>query len=259
MLNRIESNGMLENTLVIATSDNAMPFPRFKGDHYEYATRMPMAIMWKGKIASPGRRTNALISFIDLAPTLLEAAHVAEANAGMQLIEGSSFFDVLHNKRQVLLSSTGEDVSFVITGRERNADFRAQHEGYPVRSIIRGSYSYIYNFKPHLWPNGGKTKQKGNMPHGEVSRSPTKDVTAAQPSLSNEFLLIYGKRPTEELFNVNADPESKLNLAENATYAALKADLKAQLFAQLVRQNDPRALGNGEVFDSYERAPDTLR
>jgi len=45
MLEMLESRGELENTIVIVTADNGMPFPRVKGQVYEYSNHMPLAIM----------------------------------------------------------------------------------------------------------------------------------------------------------------------------------------------------------------------
>ena len=68
MLARLEELGELDNTLVIVTSDNGMPFPRAKGTQYEYAHHMPLAMMWPQGVNSPGRREAVYVSFVDIAP-----------------------------------------------------------------------------------------------------------------------------------------------------------------------------------------------
>ena len=65
MLTILEQNGELDNTMVIVTSDNGMPFPRVKGQAYEYATHLPLAIMWPNGIKSPGRVVDDYVNFID--------------------------------------------------------------------------------------------------------------------------------------------------------------------------------------------------
>ncbi len=55
MLSMLEEKGMLENTLIVVTADNGMPFPRVKGQAYEYSNHLPLAIMWKNGIKQPGR------------------------------------------------------------------------------------------------------------------------------------------------------------------------------------------------------------
>ncbi len=55
ILNLLEELGEADNTLIIATSDNSMPFPRYKGHPHEFATRIPFVVKWPGKILNPGR------------------------------------------------------------------------------------------------------------------------------------------------------------------------------------------------------------
>ena len=76
MLEILEKRGELENTIVIVTADNGMPFPRAKGQVYELSNHVPLAIMWGKGIKNPGRKIFDFISFIDFAPTLLEAAGI---------------------------------------------------------------------------------------------------------------------------------------------------------------------------------------
>jgi len=69
MLETLEKRGQLENTMIVVTADNGMPFPRIKGQEYEYSNHLPLAIMWPDGIERPERKEDALVSFIDFAPT----------------------------------------------------------------------------------------------------------------------------------------------------------------------------------------------
>ena len=85
MLALLEERGELHNSLVIVTADNGMPFPRIKGQEYEYSNHLPLAIMWKNGIKQPCRVIDDFVSFIDFAPTFLELAGIPEneeRNAG---------------------------------------------------------------------------------------------------------------------------------------------------------------------------------
>ena len=75
MLDQLQEMGQLENTLVIVTSDNGMPFPRAKANLYEYGIHMPLAIAWPTKIAA-GQTTDDLVSLIDVTKTIFEASGV---------------------------------------------------------------------------------------------------------------------------------------------------------------------------------------
>ena len=73
ILDFLESQRELDNTLVIVTSDNGMPFPRAKSDEYEYSNHIPLAIMWGKNIKNPGSVIDEYVSLIDIAPTFFEA------------------------------------------------------------------------------------------------------------------------------------------------------------------------------------------
>src|SRR5207249_4448361 len=122
------------------------PFPRMKGHPFEQACHLPLAVMWPKGIAAPGRKCDALISFIDFAPTFLELAGVNPASSGMQPITGRSFADILADRKPAF------DRSTLLMGRERNdALARPGTEsglGYPVRAIRSGNLLYLHNFEP---------------------------------------------------------------------------------------------------------------
>ena len=98
MLELLQQAGELENTIIIVTSDNGMAFPRAKGTTYELSLHMPLAIRWAAGIAQPGRTVQDYVSFIDIAPTLLEVAGLSAASAGMEPTQGRSLSGILQNK-----------------------------------------------------------------------------------------------------------------------------------------------------------------
>jgi arylsulfatase A-like enzyme len=73
VLKTLEAAGQLDNTLIVVTSDNGMPFPRAKANLYNFGTHEPMAVRWPGK-AKAGQVRDEFVVLTDLAPTFLEAA-----------------------------------------------------------------------------------------------------------------------------------------------------------------------------------------
>lgn len=69
----------------------------------------------------------------------------------------------------------------------------------------------------------------------------------------------FGLRGEEELYNIAADPECAENLASNPGYNMLKQKLRSELLSELQKQNDPRILGNGDLFDKYPYASEATR
>ncbi|AWG23678.1 heparan N-sulfatase [Flavobacterium faecale] len=240
ILAHLESLGELENTIIIVTSDNGMPFPRYKGHPFDFATRIPFAVKWPNKIEKPGRVVNDFASFTDIAPTVFEIVNIKEKGSGMQKIEGKSLVDIFNNN-----ASKSRDN--VITGRERNDPSRPNGWGYPVRSIHNKDFVYSYNFHPERWPSGNPEAD-----YRDTDESPTKEYTKNLPHESLPFIMCYEKRPQEELYDLKKDPECLNNLASNSKYDKVKKELHKELFEELKIQNDPRMFGNGDVFDSYE-------
>lgn len=247
MIALLKEKGLLDNTLIIATSDNGPPFPRLKGFAFEQACHLPLAIMWPKGIKAPGRTCDAFISFIDFAPTLLELADVSPVSTGMQPITGRSFVDILMDR------TNGPDRSTLIMGRERNdALARPGTEsgtGYPVRSICSGNLLYVHNLEPDRWPGGNP-----DMGLKDTDGSPTKSEVVKSGKHSRVWQLCFGKYPADELFDLSADPECVDNLAAKPEYKATVAAMREELFKQLRQQNDLRMFGNGDVFDNYPSA-----
>jgi arylsulfatase A-like enzyme len=254
MLEELEARGLLENTIILVLADNGMPFPRSKGQNYEIANHLPLAIRWPAGIPAPGRVVDDYISVIDLAPTLLEVAGVSWKDSGMAAATGRSLVPLLQSERSGVLDSTRDHV---ILGRERNDVGRPNDEGYPVRSIVKNGLLFSRNFEPGRWP--GCNPETGYL---DCDSSPTKTeiLHAHRKNVADPFwALAFGKRGAEELYDLHSDPDCVFNLSANPDLTPLKAVLNAQLETELISQQDPRMLGRGAEFDAYPFANDKFR
>ena len=243
ILNILEESGELENTIVIVTSDHGMPFPRCKGQEYNNSNHIPMSVMWKNGLVKPGRRVDDYISVIDIAPTLLEVAGISQEKAGMRPITGRSFMDILKNEKPDI------DRGFVMIGKERHDVGRPDDQGYPIRGMIRGNYLYLKNFETGRWPAGNP--ETGYM---NVDGGPTKtEILKARrnPKTAHYWQLAFGKRDTEELYDIKKDPDCMVDLAGKPEYELLKRRMEKEMTARLVEQEDPRMFGRGRQFDYY--------
>lgn len=247
MLNRLEEIGELDNTIVVVSADNGMPFPRIKGQAYDYSNHLPMAVMWKQGIVNPGRTVDDFVNFIDLAPTFLEAAEVPQSVSGMKPIEGCSLYDIFKSGKSGQVNPLRDHV---LIGKERHDVGRPHDWGYPIRGIVKKDYLYILNFEPDRWPAGNP-----ETGYPDTDGSPTKTVcldARDNPEKFQYWQWNFGKRPKEELYHVSRDRQCMENLADRSAYASLKAELKQQLFDELQEQGDPRVSGKGNVFDEYD-------
>jgi uncharacterized sulfatase len=271
MLEYLEEIGELENTIVIVTADNGMPFPRAKANSYEYGVHVPFAVRYPKKF--PGNRiVEDPIGFIDLAPTILEITNTP--SKGMLPISGKSILEMLQSKESGVLSKT-ERAAY--SGRERHSSSRYLNWGYPQRSIRKGDYLYIWSMKPDRWPAGAPQKfaEKDslqllpmygldennayitNSAFTDIDDCPTKTYLIENhedEAIVPFFDLAVAKRPEFELYNAEKDPSCLTNLSGNQAFKTIEEALKSELMRELKNTNDPRIVGpNTEIFDSYLR------
>ena len=254
MLKKLEQLGELDNTLVVITADNGMPFPRAKGQAYEVSSHMPLAIMWKEGINNPGRIIKDYVSFIDFAPTFLEVAQVTAENNPMHHITGKSLSGIFYSEEENI---TGEGKDYVLLGKERHDTGRPEDRGYPIRGIVKDGFLYLHNFEPDRWPAGNPETGYTNAASG-----PTKTfiLQANRKGYSQDhWQYCFGKRPQEELFDLTNDPDNIYNLADSPEHAERKNTMREELFERLKEEGDPRMYGNGEVFENYEYARQNSR
>ncbi len=245
ILQHLKDIGQYDNTLIVVTSDNGAPFPRIKGQMYEDDFNLPLAISWKNGIKGD-RIVSDIVSFIDFAPTFLE---LAEATIPESMC-GTSLTDILFSEK---VGQVNPKRNRAYMGRERHDMGRYQDTGYPVRSIRTEKYLYSRNFEPSRYQTGNP---ETNYPN--CDNSPTKrEILLLHAEGENYFYnLAFGLRTEEELFDITIDPECMINLAKRPELQDIKKELWEELLAELKRTMDPRALGNGDIFDTYRYVKD---
>lgn len=231
----LEASGELENTLVVVTSDHGMPFPYVKGQIHEDAFHIPLAMRW-GKGIAAGRVVEDFINVRDFAPTYLELA-------GLKVhpqMTGKSLVGILKSSR----SGWVEGRDTMLAGKERHDIGRPNDLGYPVRALRTREYLYVHNFFPDRWPAGNPETDFGN-----VDPSPSKEIIKR---LGGHFYeLSFGKRAPDELYRLSDDPETVNNLAHDLAFTPVLEELRNRMMKMLREEEDPRALGQGAIFDTY--------
>ncbi len=246
IIQTIEEEGELDNTLVLVTSDNGMCFPRGKANLYDVSTRVPLAICWPSEIRG-ARVVDDFVSLTDIAPTILNAAGVPVPEA----MTGRSLLPLLRSGRS---GRVEPDRDFIITAHERHTLCRPGNVGYPMRGIRTYDYMYIRNYEPDRWPAGNpEIKAEPQGAYGDISRSPTKEFMIRHrndPDVGQLFAMSFGKRPAEELYDMQADPDQLRNLAREDRYVDVKRRLAVRLHQVLSETGDPRLRGRC-VWDTY--------
>jgi uncharacterized sulfatase len=230
-------------TLFIHFSDHGAQWPFGKWNLYDAGMRVPFFVVWPDRVAA-GSRCDALVSLVDLVPTLVDAA-------------GGSPPDDLDG-RSLLPLAEGRAASI------RDALFGA-HSGdgrmnqYPMRSVRTAALAYVRNLRPdaehHSHIDLGKPVDGASYWQSWVeaaSRDP-----AARAKVDRYF-----RRPPEELYDVAADPLQEHNLAGDPLWADALARRRSQLDAEMARQNDRGLATESEAaaeLKRYEQARDAKR
>ena len=271
MLEYLGEIGELDNTVVIVTSDNGMPFPRAKANCYEYGIHVPLAVRYPEGFPG-GRKVDDLAGFADLAPTILEIT--GTGTDGMLPVSGRSILHILKSNKEGIVD---EARKYVYAGRERHSSSRYLNWGYPQRAIRSHDYLLVWNMKPERWPAGDPRRlypgtankfyplygiDENGIHHSEhaftdIDAAPSKSVIIENWNDTNMqpyFDLALARRPEFELFDISNDPYNLNNLAGNPLFTHIEQELKQALFVELEKTADPRVVGpDKEVFDSYVR------
>lgn len=210
-----------EKTLFLFSSDHGAQWPFGKWNLYDSGIRVPLIVVWPG-VTKAGSRTDAMVSWVDLLPTLLEAAG-GDAPEG---IDGRSFLPVIRGE----------------TTEHRRRIF-ATHSGdgrwniYPSRSVRGRRWKYILNLHPefafttHI--------DLGNRRDGRAYWS-TWEKAAGSGDAAEAIVRSYHRRPPEELYDLQTDPHEEHNLAGEPAHAGRRETLRSELEGWMRAQGDER-------------------
>lgn len=258
LLKKLEEAGELDRTLIVVSGDHGAPgFPRGKCNLYDFGVGVTLAVRSPGQ--KGGRVVDDFVNLMDLAPTFLDVGGVKRPGG----MHGRSLVPVLQSDRSGFVDP---ERTWVVTGRERHvAAARERNLPYPQRALRTKEFLYIRNFRPDRWPLGAPLAVTDTMAPAasvletnthvafpDMDASPTKAWLIAHrhdPQWKTAYDYAFGKRPQEELYDVQKDPDQIKNLAASPEYAVQKARLAEQLMKVLKEAEDPRVVGDGLRFE----------
>ena len=206
------------DTLVVFSSDHGAQVPFGKFTLYDEGIRSPLVLSWPGRI-EPGR-TRAMVSWLDLLPTLLELA----GGVVPEGLDGRSFASVVHEPAR-------EHRDRIFT--THNGDGRANV--YPIRSVRTARWKYIRNLQPDwIFSNHSDRFRKD----GAGSYFDAWETAAARDPLVALLLARYRQRPMEELYDLENDSDELNNLAADSRFAGNLVALRAELDTWMREQGD---------------------
>ncbi len=213
----LKTHGYADRTLFMYTADQGAQWPFAKWNLYDAGIRAPLLVHWPGRVP-PGSTTRAMVSLIDLLPTMIEAA----GGTPPPDIDGRSFLPVLLGRKgqareEVFASHTGD---------------KGMNQA-PMRCIRTERYKYIVNLAPQIPYTTHITK--GSEPAAYWAswlRLAEKDAKAAA------LVERHNHRPAEELYDLQADPYELKNLAADPAHAELLAKLREKVRQWRVQQGE---------------------
>ncbi len=213
----LKDAGRWDNTLVIFLSDNGMAFPGGKTTLYEPGMHLP-CIVRNPYLDQRGVRTSAMISFVDVAPTILDFAGTTD---GRPKMHGRSFLGILDQPEP--------------SGWDEVYGSHTFHEAtmyYPMRVVRTPKYKLIWNIAHGLPFATASDLFNGATWQEAISKGP--DSKYGQRTVAQ-----YLNRPRFELYDVESDPGETKNLADESQHAATFAELKEKLRTFQERTGDP--------------------
>lgn len=213
----LDESGLADNTVVLMLTEQGSSFPYAKWTLYDAGLQSAAVVRWPGRV-EPGSVSDALIEYVDVTPTFLDAAGLPIPDD----LDGRSFLPVLKGE-----TDTHKDVVFGIQ-TTRGVNYGSKHYG--IRSARSADYLYIRNLTPEVafacaatrgrpWPSWVEAAEAGD---------------AHAQRLVHEFQY----RPAEELYDVRHDPWHRTNLIDRTELAPVRDDLRARLDAWMAQQGD---------------------
>jgi arylsulfatase A-like enzyme len=227
ILRQLEEDGLADNTVVFYWSDHGDGVPRAKRSLYDSGLRVPLMIRGPkspGSAVAAGSVSDQLVSFVDLAPTVL-------ALAGVEI--------PTHLQGRVLVGPKAAPApEFVFGARDR-----MDQEYDMMRSARDGRFLYIRNFVPELPYAGHIIYRNQSAIMQEWLRLQAEGTLTGAPAL-----WMRTSRPAEELYDTRADPHQINNLAEEPSQRHTLERMRKAVTDWMTRIGDQGLINEAEMI-----------
>jgi N-sulfoglucosamine sulfohydrolase len=237
IIQKLKDDGLYENTIIFFYSDHGDGLPFVKRELYNRGLKVPMIIRFPNA-EKAGSVDNQLISFVDLAPTILSLANVRVP----KYIQGQAF---LGNQKAKMPRK------YIYAARDR-----MDTEYDRVRAVSDGRYKYLKNYMPEKPYYQDIEYRLGQQSMKEILR------LRDEGKLNEKQMYWFRKsKPKEELFDTKTDPNEYLNLVNNPKYQAKLVELRKKHQEWLNKYGDLGAIPEKELLAKWwngkDKAPQT--
>ncbi|HAI11416.1 MAG TPA: hypothetical protein DCM28_06900 [Phycisphaerales bacterium] len=222
VLRVLEESGRADETLVIVTTDHAMPYPGAKASSYDTGHRCPF-ILYHPDMKKGGTRCGALMNWVDIFPTLVDWTGVGYPADAMPLA-GRSVLPVAEDESEI--PGDGDwDQTFT------SHIFHEVTNYFPYRVIRRRQYKLVHNLAWQL---------PIPLP-SDLFRSLTWTHVREQgiTQLGKRNISQYQHPLREALYDIQADPMETENLIDKPELQDVAKEMRQALLDFRVRTLDP--------------------
>ena len=218
----LRESGRADETLIVITTDHAMPFPGAKASSYDSGHRCPLIVIDPTQTTA-GIRNQALMSWVDFCPTFLDWCGVDHPD-GVAALPGRSLLPVLRDEGTCPGGGAWEETYY-------SHCFHEVTNYYPYRALRGRRYKYVRNLAHEL---------STPLP-SDLFRSRT------WTAVREIGVSALGERPRdgfvhqsrEALFDMEADPNESTNLIDDAAHAEVAGEMRAKLMQFRIDTRDP--------------------
>lgn len=246
LVKRLKEAALYDKTMIIVTSDHGMAFPGGKTTVYEPGLHVPL-IVRNPYLEKRGVKNNALVSHVDLTPSMLDFAggldpernfpkktvNVTEWAQAHSLGKGDNLgkpYKSYHGRSWLAILDKESDPSR--TELHASHTFHEIQMYYPMRVIRDEKYKLIWNiasplpypFASDLW---AAPTWQAQWAQGKDAKYGTKTVGQ------------YIQRPPFELYDIKYDPDETKNLADDPQFKATLDEYKSRLKKWQEQMDDP--------------------
>lgn len=204
VLQRLEEEGLTNNTVVFIIGDNGRCMPRGKQFLYDGGIRVPIIVRWPGKI-KPAQVNDDMVTTIDISKTILDIAGVKPGYKlhGANLLDGST-----------------KDKEYIFAARDK---MDSTHDA--MRAIRSRNFKLILNLMPErAYCQYNNYKERSYPVLAQLNVMNMKGVLTQE-----QALFMAPTKPEIELFDLEKDPWELNNLADDPDYKEIKDKLFAEL------------------------------
>lgn len=222
VLQYLQETGQAENTIVIFLSEQGSHLPHCKWTCYDTGVRSTAIMRWPGVIEA-GQSSDALIQYVDIMPTLMEALGRSPEEHDF---DGTSFMSLLKGNQD-----KHNDYAFSI---QTSKGIYNGPEAYGIRTVRSDNYRLIWNVNHE--------NEFSNLVTGGYGPFESWERKAKEGDpFAKKRVRMYKKRPEFELYDLRKDPYELHNIAGDPSYESIQGKLKNELDRWMEQQGDKGA------------------